>query len=262
MDGLLLLHEPVSCLTHGLGAVAAVPGTVWLARRVGREDRSRARVATIYGATLIFCMLASAVFHGAVVEEQTRDHLCRLDHCGIFLLIAGTYTPILTHVVTGAPWRRGLLAVWLAAGTGGSVIVVNGLLPPWLATLIYLVLGWGAVALYRHLRRTRSAGEVSLLMEGGLYYSVGALVNLARWPDPWPGVVGSHEVFHVLVLAGALSHFLFQLRVLGPPRVAAAERNQRRERGHGVPPRPLEKRVARSPRAAVARPRSRRGQGG
>lgn len=257
MDGLLQLHEPVSCLTHGLGAMAAVPGTVWLARHVGRGDRSRAWAASLYGATLVACLFASALYHGATVDDQTRDHLCRVDHCGIFLLIAGTYTPILTHVVVGAPWRRGLLVVWLAAGVGGGVVLVNGLLPPWLATLIYLVLGWGAVALYRHLRRTRSAAEVSLLMEGGLYYSVGALVNLAHWPNPWPGVVGSHEVFHVLVLAGALSHFVFQFRLLGPT-PGILERNRRPERGHALPSRPALRSALKSRRRVVAGVRGRR----
>lgn len=258
MDGLhLLLHEPVSCLTHGLGALVAVPATIWLVRRVGRHDSARARSAMVYGATLVFCLLASALFHGAVVDDPTRDRLCRLDHCGIFLLIAGTYTPILTHVVIGAPWRRSLAAVWLAAGTGGGVILVKGLLPTWLATTIYLVLGWGAIAVYRHLRRTRPSGEASLLMEGGLYYSIGAVVNLVRWPDPWPGVVGSHEVFHVLVLAGALAHFLFQVRMLGP----AAQRavwNHRAECGHALPPRPAVHPVPVGRRRDAPRPRRRR----
>ena len=242
MDG-LHLHEPVSCLTHAAGAVLAVPGTVWLIRHVGRDPGRRA-AAALYGVTLLACMLASAVFHGAVVEEPTRDQLCRVDHCGIFLLIAGTYTPLLTHLVVGAPWRRELAAVWLAAGTGGGVILVRGLLPPWLATTIYLVLGWSAVALYRHLRRTRPAGEVDLMVEGGLYYSIGAVVNLARWPDPWPGVVGAHEIFHVLVLAGALAHYLLIYRLLGPTPDRSVATNRRAERGHRLPNRPAGRAVA------------------
>jgi hemolysin III len=239
MDGLLHLHlhEPVSCLTHGLGAVLAVPATALLVHRVGRDTGRRA-VAALYGATLVFCLLASAMFHGAVVDEPTRDRLCRVDHLGIFLLIAGTYTPLLTHLVAGAPWRRELAAVWLAAGTGGGVILVRGLLPSWMATSIYLVLGWSAVALYRHLRRTRPAGEVGLLLEGGLYYSIGAVVNLLRWPDPWPGVVGSHEVFHVLVLAGALAHYVLISRLLGAGTDQAPgelSRDRRADRGHRRP---------------------------
>jgi hemolysin III len=236
MDG-LHLHEPVASLTHALGALLGVPGTIALVRRAGRDRRA---AAALYGATLVACLLASAVYHGAVVDEPTRDRLCRVDHCGIFLLIAGTYTPILTHLVVGAPWRRELGAVWLAAGTGGGVILVRGLLPPPLATTIYLVLGWSALALYGHLRRTRPASEVNLLMEGGAYYSVGAAVNLVGWPAPWPGVVGAHEVFHVLVLAGALAHYVFLYRLLGPvpAPIRAADRDRRAERGHRVPPRP------------------------
>ncbi|MFO0957675.1 MAG: hemolysin III family protein [Isosphaeraceae bacterium] len=79
-----------------------------------------------------------------------------------------------------------------------------------------MAMGWGSVVCYSELARAASRRVLRPLVEGGAYYSIGAIINLAGWPRPWPGVVGSHELFHLLVIAGSMAHFRLMLDVVIP----------------------------------------------
>jgi hypothetical protein len=141
-----------------------------------------------------------------------------MDHVGIFMLIAGTYTPIASNLLRGR-WRSAtLFAAWVAAAAGASLHVLLGALPPWLSTGLYLGMGWGATFCYSELARTWSHRMLSPILIGGVLYSVGALVNLAHWPNPWPGVLDSHEVFHLFVIGGTATHVWFMVTVVLPKR--------------------------------------------
>jgi hemolysin III len=140
----------------------------------------------------------------------------RLDHLGIHLLIAGSYTPIAWNLLRGR-WRLGtLFAVWSATIVASALLLANIQLPRPVETCKYLILGWGALICYFQLTRTLSHRAMWALLLGGVLYSVGAVLNLAHWPAPWPGVVGSHEVFHLWVMGGTLAHFWFMLTVVVP----------------------------------------------
>ncbi len=140
---------------------------------------------------------------------------------GIYVLIAGTYTPAAWSLMKPA-WRRGTLAiVWCVAGFCGARVWFGGILPTWLSTLIYLGMGWGVLFCYRELARNLGHRTLLPLPLGGIFYSVGALINLARWPVLLPGVFGAHELFHFFVIAGSACHVLFMLRVVVPARAPA-----------------------------------------
>lgn len=170
----------------------------------------------VYGCSLACCSAASTLLHGAHGTEPELAFYALLDHIGIYLLIAGTYTPIAWNLMEGK-WRRGILAAaWLAAAAGSGLQLAWGTLPPALYTTLYLTMGWGAVLCYSELSRIVSQRDLIPLGLGGVFYSAGALINLFRWPNVWPGVFGFHELFHLLVVAASASHFWFMMVVVIP----------------------------------------------
>ncbi len=187
-----------------------------------RYQRIKALCLVVFGITLTLCYGTSAAFHGVRVSGEPLTRLQRLDHVGIYLLIAGTYTPIAWGLMRG-PWLWGTLtAAWTAAIVCGTRVLCGDLMPMWLSTLTYLVMGWGALFCYNELARTHSHRKLLLLPLGGLFYSVGAVMNLTHWPALVPGVFAAHEIFHFFVITGTTCHVLFMLGVVIPSPEPAA----------------------------------------
>jgi hemolysin III len=164
--------------------------------------------AAVYASALVGMFGASALYHRPEWSPGRARWFLKLDHTAIFLVIAGTATPILLLTSDGAMRTVLLFAVW-SITVGGIVYEwLPGTAPRGYVTTVYLVLGWvGIVALGDLWRRTGIAG-VALVLGGGVLYTTGAIVHAARRPDPWPHVFGYHEIFHVLVIAAALLHYL------------------------------------------------------
>ncbi len=194
--------------------VAAFVAVFACAALVDVAPTRRALVAALaYGLSLVALFGTSALYHRPMWSPRPRRILKRLDHSAIFLLIAGTYTPLCLLL----PHRRGsalLAVVWSGAllGIARSVLWVDA--PRWLAAALYLVLGWIIVPALPDVLAAVGAGGLALLGAGGLVYSAGAVVYAARWPDPVPRVFGYHEVFHALVIAAAGCHFAVALQVV------------------------------------------------
>jgi hemolysin III len=138
---------------------------------------------------------------------RLRLWMRRVDHAGVYLLIAGTYTPVCLLVLEGT-WRLALLTA-VCAGAAAAVLlrIVWEAAPPWLAAVIGLVLGWASIMVLPQLASRLNPAAVVLLGVGGLVYTAGAIVYARRRPDPVPAVFGYHEVFHLLVIAAAVAHF-------------------------------------------------------
>ncbi|MBX6314038.1 MAG: hemolysin III family protein [Isosphaeraceae bacterium] len=209
------LREPVSAGSHGAWALLAVPGTLLLWRR-GVGDRGRQLSLLVFGVSLVLCYSFSTLYHGACLSRDWIARFDRLDHVGIFLLIAGSYTPLAWNLLRGL-WRLVILtAAWLMAAAGSAINLAVGVLPVPVATALYLAMGWGAIICYLEIARERSHRTLRPLLIGGALYSIGALLNVLRWPIVWPGVVEAHEVFHLFVMAGSLAHYGFMLSVVTP----------------------------------------------
>jgi hemolysin III len=217
---LLVLREPASALTHGAGLLLAIPATLALCR--GRHGDHLQRLALwVYGLTLLTCYGASALYHGVRTSPEGLLKYALFDQVGIFLLIAGSYTPIAVTLFRGA-WRRNtLLAAWSTAVFGSALEAASGILSPAISTVLYLAFGWGALICYTELARIYSHRRLWLILGGGVLYTVGAILNLLRWPVPWPGVFGSHEVFHLFVIAGSATHYGFMWAMIRFPAPAA-----------------------------------------
>ena len=191
-------------VSHEIAAAASLAGLVAL---ILLAPGPRARVgAVVYGFSLLGLFTVSALYHRPTWGPRAYLWMRRLDHSAIFLLIAGTFTPICL-LIGNAQAHTLLAVVWAGAGLGILRALIWPRAPRALATGLYLLLGWAAVPLVPAMYRALGAGPFLLLAAGGMLYSVGAVIYATRRPDPFPRVFGYHEVFHALVIAAAGLHF-------------------------------------------------------
>ncbi len=215
MAYLTMIREPFSALSHGFGAVLAILGTTFLLTHSGRKPGSGLS-CLVYGFCLTFCLASSAAWHTAIIPQSGVDRLLVLDHIGIFLLIAGTYTPIARNVLEGKWQLWTLVGVWTFAALGVASHVISDHPPLMLGTILYLAMGWGSLLCYPEIARRSPRGSHWWILIGGILYSLGATFNVLRWPNPWPTVVGYHGQFHVFVLAAAATHFVYIAKTARP----------------------------------------------
>jgi hemolysin III len=212
------LREPVNALTHGFGALASVAALVVLLV-VAEGDPLRTVAFAIYGASMVLLYAASAVMHAARVGPRALRRLRLLDHAAIYLLIAGTYTPItlVTLQEVSPPWGWSLFGVAWGFAALGVVFKLFWLdAPRWLSTTLYVAMGWMAVVAFAPLLRALPPAAFVWLFAGGAAYSLGAVIYARKRPDPWPKRFGYHEIWHLCVLAGSASHFVLMLRYVAP----------------------------------------------
>jgi channel protein (hemolysin III family) len=211
--------QPVSSLTHLCGAGVFAALSFALLRR-GRGLRSRMAGLAVYTFSCVFLLSMSGVYHLLPMGGTARAVLARLDHAAIFVLIAGTFTPVLGMLFTG-PERWVLLTlVWVAASAGVLVKTIYFAdVSEWVGLALYLGLGWAGVVPGVRLWQHFGTRYVLPLAWGGVAYSAGAVLEFLRWPVLIPGVVGPHEVFHLAVLVGMSCHWYFVARLAanGPP---------------------------------------------
>jgi len=200
-------REPVNGFTHFFSAVAALIGCFYLVS-VSWSDTPRVISLLIYGISLVLLFSASAAYHLVNARPGTIQILRKLDHSAIFVLIAGTYTPICYNFFTGF-WQWGLLSIiWGIAIVGIVLKMFYIRTPRWLTAGIYLVMGWLCVlALPEMLARIPNGGLLWLLA-GGVFYTVGAIIYSTKALNLFPGRFGFHEVWHIFVMFGALAHFV------------------------------------------------------
>jgi hemolysin III len=198
-------------VSHEVAAFVALFGCVALASAAS-SVRALAGALT-YGLSLVTLFGASALYHRPTWSPRPRRIMKRVDHSAIFLLIAGTYTPLC--LLLGG--RTG--AVLLAVAWGGALLGILRCVfwvdaPRWLGATVYVLLGWVVVPVLADVRAALGPTGLLLLASGGVAYSVGAVVYATRWPDPAPKVFGYHEVFHGLVIVAAACHFAVVLSVI------------------------------------------------
>lgn len=211
-DGL----RPWSALTHGAGALLAALGTALLLLRAGRAGGPPLHLATfgIYGASMVLLYLASTLYHCVNTSPRGRVALRKLDHSSIYLLIAGTYTPICLIALRGG-WGWSLFGViWALAllGMGMSLLWINA--PRQVTAGIYIFMGWLAIIAIYPLGRTLSFRGLFWLLLGGVVYTIGGVLYALKWPGRGNPRFGCHEIFHLFILLGSVCHFLLMYRVI------------------------------------------------
>jgi hemolysin III len=203
------IREPVNAGTHLLGLLLAAAGTVALLRLA--HGSSQVVAFGVYGASLILLYGASTLYHSLHLPEPRLRALRTLDHIAIYFLIAGTYTPVALVTLRG-PWGWALLAAaWTVAAAGIPFKIWFLDAPVWLSTAIYLGMGYMALLALAPLAAVVSLSGLAWLVGGGMAYTAGAVIFARQRPDPFPGIFGHHEIWHVLVLVGSACHFAFMV---------------------------------------------------
>jgi hemolysin III len=168
----------------------------------------RARdAAAIYAVAVSALFGTSALYHRVTWRPSARRWMRRLDHSMIFVLIAGTYTPVALLALSGSLSRLVLIVVWVGAAAGIAFKLVWIDAPKWLFAAVYLALGWVSLVVFGDLPATIGWLGAAGLAGGGLLYTAGALIYATERPNPVPKVFGYHEVFHALVIAAASLHY-------------------------------------------------------
>jgi hemolysin III len=192
-----VLHQAAFFVSLAVGALFVA----------GAEDERRA-VAGVFAGSVAACFGASALYHRVTWTPRLRPWMRRVDHAGVYLLIAGTYTPVCLLVLHGT-WRLAiLLTVYIGAGAAIVLKFAWVDAPKWLASAIGIALGWVAVIALPQLTTRLDPAAVALLGVGGLAYTVGAIVYARRRPDPLPAIFGYHELFHALTIVAVACQYV------------------------------------------------------
>lgn len=191
-----LVAFPVSLVTGAvlLLVIAAEPAERW--------------ACLVYAVATAILFGVSALYHRGTWDAPTHARLRRLDHSNIFLMIAGTYTPLCVALLDGTTQRVVLTVVWVGALAGIAFRVAWLSAPAWLYTPFYVALGWVAVGVMPALAREGGTAVITLIVAGGIAYSVGGVVYALKRPDPAPATFGYHEIFHTGTIIGFVCHYL------------------------------------------------------
>ncbi len=183
----------------------AIPAAVIV---VSLATSSTGRVgAAVYAVGLIALFGVSGLYHRGRWSPMARLRMQKLDHATIFVMIAGSYTPLCLVVLRGWVAPTMLAVAWGGAALGALLSFTGGRRSRILRGALYIALGWASVVAAPQLVRHLSATELALLAIGGVLFTVGAIFLATRWPDPLPHVFGYHEVWHALVVAAVACHF-------------------------------------------------------
>ena len=205
------LKDPFCALSHGLGSLLAIVGLVFLIVE-SKGDPWRITSFAIYGATLILLYLASALYHSLPVSKKAEETLYGLDRTGIYLLIAGTYTPVCLVGLGGGGWGWSLFGIiWGLAAAGITLDwVTKRQFPHWLQATLYLLMGWVFLIALKPMLQAMTATMFVWLLLGSAIYTVGAAI-VVKHPQAKPGKFHFHDAWHLLVIAASACHFVMMV---------------------------------------------------
>jgi len=207
--------RPWSAITHGVGAGLAALGAIYLLLAAAMAEKwLHFVVFAVYGVSMVCLYTASTLYHCLRTSVPTRLALRKYDHCSIYLLIAGSYTPICMIALEGRFGIPLLTAIWVLAAAGIWLTIAKGNIPRLVTSIIYLCMGWLAIFAIVPLYRSLSAMGFFWLLLGGILYSVGGVLYALKWPGRDNPRFGCHEIFHVFIVLGSVSHFLVMAGLL------------------------------------------------
>ncbi|MBN9226475.1 MULTISPECIES: PAQR family membrane homeostasis protein TrhA [Legionella] len=163
--------------------------------------------SVIYSISLIGQYGVSALYHTRMWTRQKYLLLRRIDHAAIFVLIAGSATPICLLKLKNASGMQLLFVFWLVAIIGILITTLWTHVPKWSRAVLYIAMGWIGILYFPEIKSSLDTTNIQLLVIGGVTYTLGAIIYAFKWPNPFPRVFGYHEVFHVLVVLGSGFHF-------------------------------------------------------
>lgn len=206
------LKEPGSAITHFIGFLLAVLGVApLLIKAAGTPGHLHVIALAIFILSMILLYAASTIYHSLDVNEKVNRRLRKIDHMMIFILIAGSYTPVCLIALHN---RTGILlciAVWAVALIGIVVKACWITCPKWFSSVLYIGMGWMVVLAFGQIFHALSAPAFGWLVAGGVIYTIGGIIYALKLPifDSRHKNFGSHEIFHLFVMGGSACHFIF-----------------------------------------------------
>jgi hemolysin III len=207
------LRNPISGITHFIGFLLSIAALFILMACASTEGTPWRIISfAIFGASLILLYGASSLYHLLPLSPRGITIMRRIDHIMIFILIAGTYTPVCLVALQGTlGWS--LFGIIWGIAIGGIFIALFWInAPRWLSTSIYLIMGWLIIIAFYPLTQAIPFGGIVWFVLGGLCYSIGAIIYAIKRPNPIPDFFGFHEIWHLLVMAGSFCHFWAMLK--------------------------------------------------
>lgn len=203
----LTIREPGSALTHFIGLVMALMSIYPL---MTQREGSGLWSLAIFGASMILLYGASTTYHSVNVSGKLLNLYKRLDHLMIFVLIAGTYTPICVIVLQGTIGTALLITIWSIALAGMITKAFWIHCPKWFSSIIYIGMGWACVFVMGRLLEVMPAAAFGWLLGGGIFYTVGGIIYAFKFKlfNAKHKYFGSHEIFHLFIMAGTICHFI------------------------------------------------------
>ena len=202
------LREPMNGFTHFIGIVLSIIGTILLISLSINPYKPYHLISfSIFGIGMMFLYTTSTLYHWLKISDAGVMKLRKADHIMIFIYIAATYTPVCILALGGVLGWSLLATVWSVAFGGIMIKIFWMNAPRWLSTFIYILMGWLAVIVIYPLIEVLEATALIWLLVGGLLYTIGSVIYALKKPDPFPGILGFHEIFHLFVLFGSFSHF-------------------------------------------------------
>lgn len=208
----ITIREPGSAITHFIGMMMAVFAAVPLLVKAGVTSGGRNLAAmAIFMGSMILLYGASAAYHSVNLSGRPLRFFRKLDHMMIFVLIAGSYTPVCLIVLGGSLGYHLLAVVWSIAVAGMLVKAFWITCPKWFSSVIYIAMGWVCVFVFGRLLDTLPAAAFLWLLAGGIIYTAGGIIYALKLPifNSRHKTFGSHEVFHLFVMGGSICHFIF-----------------------------------------------------
>lgn len=214
-----LLKDPGSAITHFIGMLMAIFAAFPLLIKAANEPgRIYIISLAIYAASLILLYGASTTYHTFDFSEKINTVLKKIDHMMIFILIAGSYTPICLIVLHGKTGYVLLAIVWGIAIAGILIKAFWVFCPKWVSSILYIGMGWTCVLAFTQILNNMSRPAFLWLLAGGIIYTIGGVIYALKLPifDSRHKNFGSHEIFHLFVMAGSACHFILMYTFLLP----------------------------------------------
>ena len=209
---MIKIKDPVSGFSHLIGVILSIVGTYFLL--INAQNTEQIICFLIFGITFFVLYTASTIYHLFGGPDSEVGILRKIDHASIYFLIAGSFTPFCFLIVKGVLGFVILILVWILAIIGTSAIFINSFwkhFPRWAATGLYLLMGWIAILLIYPMRIYPDM--LLWVFVGGTFYTIGAVIYAIKKPNLFPGF-GFHELFHIFVLLGTISHFVAIYKIL------------------------------------------------
>ena len=215
----LEIREPGSAITHFIGMLmAALAATPLLIRAASQPDTIHLISLAIFIGSMILLYAASTTYHTLNLSERSNKILRKIDHMMIFILIAGSYTPVCLIVLGGKTGYSLCALVWSIALAGILIKALWITCPKWFSSILYIAMGWVCVLAFTQILNSLSPAAFAWLLAGGIIYTIGGIIYALKLPifNSKHKHFGSHEIFHLFVMGGSICHFIMMYVFVAP----------------------------------------------